>query len=136
MANPQQFASYVEKFYLVVNLGLGQMISTAWNLIFAPDGQDTFYYNNAEAIGNQIYPTGLSKYYDVYSLQGITALFGDWLWFSIDSRLLAPFLLMTPISIWGQLFTLKWDTLLNFIFTNNAGSIFNPFYFAAQYFNF
>ena len=44
------------------------MISTIWNLIFSPDGQDSFYYNNPEAIGNQILPNGLSKYYDVYSL--------------------------------------------------------------------
>ena len=98
-----------------------QILITGWNLIFTPDGQDTFYYNNAEAIGNQIYPTGLSKYYDVYSLQGITALFMDWIWFTIDSWLLAPFLLMTPVSIWGQMFTLKWDTILNIVFTNHAG---------------
>ena len=97
------------------------MLATSWNLIFTPDGQDTFYYNNAEAIGNQIYPTGLSKYYDVYSLQGITALLMDWLWFSIDKTFIAPFLFFIPVSIWGQMFTLKWDTILNVIFTTNAG---------------
>jgi len=38
-----------------------------------------YLYGNPEAIGNQIYPSGLSKYYDVFSLNGIMALAFDYL---------------------------------------------------------
>ena len=34
------------------------------------DSRDFYWYNNNEAIGNQLYPTGLHKYYDMFSARG------------------------------------------------------------------
>jgi hypothetical protein len=38
--------------------------------IFEGTASIGYFYGNPEAIGNQIYPTGLSKYYDMYSVVG------------------------------------------------------------------
>ena len=34
------------------------------------DSWDLFWYNNAEAAGNQMYPSGDSKYFDLFSWPG------------------------------------------------------------------
>ena len=51
----------------VLNLGSG-------------DGWDLYWYNNKAASGSQLYPTGLSKYFDLYSLGGLTEYFFHWVW--------------------------------------------------------
>ena len=44
------------------------------------DSWDGFFYANAEAAGSQLYPTGLSKYYDLYSSDGLFAYAFGWIW--------------------------------------------------------
>ena len=42
--------------------------------------EDTWFdYKRAEAYGNHVYPTGIHKYYDLYSLDGYWAYLSDWL---------------------------------------------------------
>ena len=36
------------------------------------DSMDGFWYNNPEASGSQLYPTGLAKYYDLHSTEGLS----------------------------------------------------------------
>ena len=53
----------------------------SWLKGFGPaDSWDGYFYNNAAAAGSQLYPTGLSKYFDLYSVSGITAYTFAWLW--------------------------------------------------------
>lgn len=35
------------------------------------DHEDKFLYNNAKAAGSQLYPSGVYKYYDLYSEEGV-----------------------------------------------------------------
>ena len=35
------------------------------------DSRDFFWYNNNDAIGNQLYPSGIHKYYDMFSARGV-----------------------------------------------------------------
>ena len=52
----------------------------SWLKGFGPaDSWDGYFYNNAAAAGSQLYPTGLSKYFDLYSVSGITAYTFAWL---------------------------------------------------------
>ena len=42
------------------------------------DSQDRFWYNNAYAEGYQTYPTGIHKYYDMFSLSGYYTYYIDY----------------------------------------------------------
>ena len=42
------------------------------------DSQDRFWYNNAWAEGYQTYPTGIHKYYDMFSLSGYYTYYIDY----------------------------------------------------------
>ena len=42
------------------------------------DSQDRFWYNNAYAEGFQTYPTGIHKYYDMFSLSGYYTYYIDY----------------------------------------------------------
>ena len=44
------------------------------------DSGDGFYYANAHAAGSQLYPAGLSKYFDLYSVDGLTKYATNWVW--------------------------------------------------------
>ena len=44
------------------------------------DAWDQVWYNNAAAAGNQLYPTGLNKYFDMYSFSGWISYLIQWLW--------------------------------------------------------
>lgn len=35
------------------------------------DSWDGYWYNNAKASGDQLYPRGLSKYFDLHSFDGL-----------------------------------------------------------------
>jgi hypothetical protein len=61
-----------------------------------------FWYNNNEAAGQQLYPDGISKYFDMYSWGGISKFLIYWVWYrACDfSR---PFLLL-PMNIWLGIF--------------------------------
>ena len=62
------------------------------------DSWDLFWYNNAEASGEQLYPSGLSKYYDMYSWPGVVHYWFNFVWFSFCVAL-SPFT-FGPINIW------------------------------------
>ena len=51
------------------------------------DALDSFWYNNAFAEGEQTYPSGIHKYYDIYSLEGYWIYLTDY-W--IAAYLLGP----------------------------------------------
>ena len=48
-------------------------------VLFLGTSASGFFYGTPKAIGNQIYPSGLSKYYDLYSVNGFTQFFFDYL---------------------------------------------------------
>jgi hypothetical protein len=47
--------------------------------IFTGMSATGFFYGTPQAIGNQIYPKGLNKYYDLYSFNGFMQFFFDYL---------------------------------------------------------
>ena len=51
-------------------LGTLKQLFSGISGVFNTDSWDLFWYNNQDAIGSQIYPMGLEKYYDLYSLEG------------------------------------------------------------------
>jgi hypothetical protein len=54
-------------------------IYTCIEAFFLGTSASGFFYGTPKAIGNQIYPSGLSKYYDLYSVDGFTQFFFDYL---------------------------------------------------------
>lgn len=73
------------------------------------DSFDLFWYNNAGAAGTQLYPTGLSKYFDLYSWPGWFAYFFAWLWIQFCFWF-SPFTLFVPLNIWlGMINGKTWD---------------------------
>lgn len=74
-----------------------------WAMNFGSgDSWDGYWYNNANAAGSQLYPTGLSKYFDMHSTAGLTEYFFYWLWASIE-YFLQSFTLMIPVDVWMAL---------------------------------
>ena len=81
-------------------------------LTFAVPERTWYDYYNATAYGNHVYPSGIHKYYDLYSLDGYWLFFTDYL---ICLLLLEPIQLMfwwlypwnqVPIEVltwWGEL---------------------------------
>ena len=47
------------------------------------DSLDTYWYNNNLAAGSQMYPAGVSKYYDMYSVDGAIGFLWSLLWYEI-----------------------------------------------------
>jgi hypothetical protein len=67
------------------------------------DGIDGAWYNNAEAIGHQLAPTGIHKYYDMYSWAGYWTYSYD-KFFAILYIILSPFTLFVPLNFWIAIF--------------------------------
>ena len=47
------------------------------------DSWDGYFYNNAAAAGSQLYPQGISKYYDIFSTEGLISYTFGWIWHEI-----------------------------------------------------
>ena len=73
------------------------------------------WYNNGTAFSSEIYPRGLSKYYDLYSWNGMLPFILDLL-FSFISFPLSLFTFL-PLPIWIAIFNgKKWDNIFNVFF--------------------
>ena len=76
-----------------------------WLQGFGPkDSWDGFFYNNAGAAGSQLYPTGLSKYFDLFSVDGIISYSFSWLWNEVQ-HLVLSYTLGVPIDVWIAIFS-------------------------------
>ena len=69
-------------------------------------------YNNSKAVGSQIYPRGLGKYYDLYSYNGFIAFFFDYL----AAILEIPFFLFGFGLFQSLILKLSWDNFFSVIF--------------------
>jgi len=63
------------------------------------DSLDGYWYNNAETVGQQLYPQGIYKYYDMSSWAGLAKFTSSWLWITL-TNVLAPLTLLIPLDIW------------------------------------
>lgn len=93
-------------------------------------------YSNADASGSQLYPKGISKYFDVYSVDGIIAYSLAYLWVYIQG-LVMPYTFLIPIDIWLALFSGKsldgvWKLFLFYgpwnVFANYVPQILGDFF--------
>jgi hypothetical protein len=74
------------------------------------DAWNGSWYNNAQASGNQLYPAQLSKYFDMYSLSGITNYTIYWTWYLVTATL-TP-LTLIPMNFWfSMLNDMNWDEI-------------------------
>jgi len=83
---------------------------TMWDVVFNlmnGDVSDGYWYNNNTAVGSQLYPTGLSKYFDMNSWDGFITFSIEWLWILLWNAI-SPFTLFIPINLWIAMFTLSW----------------------------
>jgi hypothetical protein len=77
------------------------------------DGTDGNWYNNAEAVGHQLAPMGIHKYYDMYSWTGFSSYLTDRI-LAFIYILISPFTLFIPLNFWiawliqGQTFDGWW----------------------------
>lgn len=67
------------------------------------DSWDGYWYNNAKASGDQLYPKGLSKYFDVHSTSGLFEYMFYWIWVTIELAV-SPMTLSVPVDVWLALF--------------------------------
>lgn len=74
------------------------------------DAWNGFWYNNAQAAGMQLYPDGMSKYYDMYSFTGLTSYWLYYGWYLICATF-TP-LTIIPMNFWfGMLNGDSWDEI-------------------------
>ena len=102
---PKTILTELDRMFLTLgSLPFAQFFTKAFLTGFASgDVADGYWYNNAESSGSQAYPHGLSKFYDVYSWDGIWKYIGDWFWFQF-SVALSPFTLFIPLNVWIMIF--------------------------------
>lgn len=102
---PQTILSELDRMLLVMgSLPFSFFFTKAFLTGFASgDVMDGFWYNNADASGSQVYPHGLTKYYDPYSWDGIWKYIGDWFWLQFCAAL-SPLTLFIPLNIWIKIF--------------------------------
>ena len=110
--NPDWMLSIMERHILLTFtfplITIGGTTTSIINGLTNGDAYDGYYYNSAGAAGTQIYPYGLSKYYDLYSLNGIFNYIAAYIWISA-TNLLSPLTLL-PIDIWQAMFNgYEWD---------------------------
>lgn len=63
------------------------------------DSLDWYWYNNGEAAGAQMYPTGVNKYYDMYSFDGFIKYYTTLLWYEFCNWIGVMFLYGTPLDL-------------------------------------
>ena len=59
---------------------LPELLANTWS----GDIWDLFWYNNAESVGEQLYPSGIHKYFDMHSAGGLLwdyQIAYWWIWF-------------------------------------------------------
>lgn len=68
------------------------------------DSWDGYWYNNAYASGDQLYPKGLSKYFDIHSTSGLWSYMWYFIWVELQIFFL-PFTFFVPVEVWIAWFT-------------------------------
>ena len=61
------------------------------------DSLDWYWYNNGDAAGAQMYPTGVNKYYDMYSFSGFLNFYTSLLWYEFSNVVGVLFLWGIPL---------------------------------------
>lgn len=80
---PKSIVTIYDRYSLSTMFAYSPLImgSMAWlENIGSGDSWDGFWYNNAVASGSQLYPAGLSKYFDVHSISGLFTYTFVWIW--------------------------------------------------------
>ena len=103
LAMPHWMLSVLDRHVL---LTLSIPLITFWQATYAltlglsnGDTWDGYFYNNSFATGTQLYPVGLTKYYDLFSVRGLVNYVGDWIWIW-TTNLLSPLTLFIPFDFW------------------------------------
>lgn len=109
IANPESLLTIYDRFVLTSETMGNPLFITldTWIKGYGPgDSWDGYFYNNAKASGSQLYPTGLSKYFDLYSIDGLISYTFHWIWDYIQHLALA-YTLFVPIDVWLALLSGK-----------------------------
>ena len=74
-----------------------------------------YWYNNDGAAGEQLYPDGPSKYFDMFSIPGVTNFLIYWVWYRICD--FSRPILILPANVWlgilnGDKFDEIWKVLI------------------------
>jgi len=107
LVNPDSLITIYDRYMLATGLSVNPLIMgiEMWiNGFGSGDSWDGFFYANPTAAGSQLYPQGISKYYDVYSLDGLIGYTFAWIWNMIQNFFL-PLTLDVPIDVWLALFS-------------------------------
>ena len=106
--------SYIDRHILIAlnNPVIYFLTNVYWQLLYSfgtGDVWDSYFYNNAKAVGQQLYPTGLYKYFDMSSIGGLFSFFFYWMYVALCD-LFSPLTLFVPFDIWMALVFdgLKW----------------------------
>ena len=100
-----------------------------WILLFNTyngDALDGYWYNNAATVGQQLYPQGIYKYFDMSSFDGYLKYTTFWFWVFLQN-ILSVFTLLIPIDIWIAMFEDgSWDKMEVYFLYYLPWLIFNP----------
>lgn len=81
--NPESLIAIYDRWMLTAQLEYHPILVALWSSLIhlaSGDTWDGYWYNNWAAAGSQVYPTGLAKYYDLYSWGGLIGYTFEWLW--------------------------------------------------------
>ena len=79
--------------------------------LFEGQGWDLYWYNGQEAVGSQVYPVGLSKYYDLFSFNGYFNFLWDYSWV-LFCTMISPLYPLDKIIMWFTLDLSDWLTAI------------------------
>lgn len=106
LESPQSVLTVYDRYMLTAKLGSKPLDEGFWDWVRGfPNGDtaDSYMYSDAQAAGSQLYPEGLSKYYDLFSVTGLLKYFFYLIWVDIQ-QLILPFTLFVPIDVWIALY--------------------------------
>ena len=102
-----------------LNSSLWALIVACWGWLSNSgngDSLDWYWYNNEFAAGDQMYPSGINKYYDMYSFDGILSYMTAVLWYELCDLVGIMFIWGVPLDfIINAINGLSWDNFVNFI---------------------
>ena len=112
---PKNFATMVERAQLIIMTGgpwvvyMYHINTWIWTGLINGDLEDMYLYNNSMAAGNQAYPTGIAKYFDLYSWDGFWDYTVAWL-IQVCYLIIWPVTIL-PLNIWIDMFEYSWDNV-------------------------
>lgn len=111
LEKPETLLGLIDKWLVMLFTGgpfiyyIGNILPLVFKGSLNQDAFDGYFYNNAKTVGEQLYPQGIYKYYDMSSSKGLIKYSIAW-FIELGWWIISPLTLLIPFPIWVAAFKL------------------------------